>query len=497
MSAADSPKSDRTAPILDWLATDLTADADLELAALVRHLDDLGRPEISRNQFHRCLDLLHTRALAISKMHRERFANATLPLSVSLHRSASRLVAALGKVAAGYGEVLAEVQHRLVRTMRRNPEIISAKALEILGEQLTIAHLAGNSAPFEFWQRAHGFFQSSRAESSAEAKVGGVPEATLKAYKYLLAFIGSQPEGLTSTEVSWLADFLTGYSKYVTIRQSPPSDPGRGWLWIDLDQDAPPVSMNRRDPPAVEGLVYFTAEELARRTTALIEQLEGEGPEPANLPAGLSRSAMATLLRRLREYWASPPHREHARRRNQYAVSVCSGLESIWKMLREPSSIRQNRYASEWMVVNESPTGYAVMQVTGTANNLTPGIAIAIRRGDEEPWSLCIVRWIRTETPEQIELGLQVIGNTAKPVSVGFRNAEQTRPMRPALVLPPVAALGRQQAILAPAGTYSARRFMLVSDIQRLYIAQGRLLSLDIQTPAVELFQYEIDPYPM
>ena len=50
---------------------------------------------------------------------------------------------------------------------------------------------------------------------------------------------------------------------------------------------------------------------------------------------------------------------------------------------------------------------------------------------------------------------------------------------------------------MAPAGTYSARRFMLVSDIHRLYIAQGRLLSLDMQTPAVELFQYEIDPYPL
>jgi len=107
------------------------------------------------------------------------------------------------------------------------------------------------------------------------------------------------------------------------------------------------------------------------------------------------------------------------------------------------------------------------------------------------------VRWIRTETPEQVELGLQVLANTAKPVSVGFRNAENQRPMRPALVLPPIAALGRQQAILAPAGTYSARRFMLVSDTQRLYIAQGRLLSLDMQTPAIELFQYEIDPYPL
>ena len=119
------------------------------------------------------------------------------------------------------------------------------------------------------------------------------------------------------------------------------------------------------------------------------------------------------------------------------------------------------------------------------------------RRSPDEPWTLCVVRWIRSETPEQIELGLQVIANTAKPVTVGFRGGSKPRPMRPALVMPPIAALGRQQSILAPAGTYSARRFMLVSDIHRLYIAQGRLLSLDMQTPAVELFQYEIDPYPL
>ncbi|WP_374260417.1 hypothetical protein [Zoogloea sp.] len=497
MSAAESPHSDRTAPILDWLATDLTPDADLELAALVRHLDELARPEISRNQFHRCLDLLHARALAISRLHRIRLAAATLPLTVSLHRGATRLVSALGKIAAGYDEVLAEVRHRLVRTMRRNPETISAKALEILGEQLTIAHLAGNSAPFEFWLRAHSFFQGSRSENPNDARPGSIPESTMRAYKYLLAFSAAQPEGLTGPEINWLSDYLAANAKSTSVRHSAPGEGGLGWLWIDPDQDTPPISINRREPPDVEGLVYFTAEELARRTTALIEQLESDGPEPANLPTGLPRTETATLLRRVREYWASPPHREHSRRRNQYAVSVCSGLDTIWKMLREPGTARQNRFASEWMVVNESPTGYAIMQVTGTASNLTPGIAIAIRRSDDDPWTLCIVRWIRTETPEQIELGLQVIANTAKPVSVGFRNAEQARPMRPALVLPPIAALGRQQAILAPAGTYSARRFMLVSDTQRLYIAQGRLLSLDIQTPAVELFQYEIDPYPL
>ena len=86
MSAADTSQSDRTAPVLDWLATELSADADLELAALVRHLDELGRPEISRNQFHRCLDLLHVRSLAISGLFRERFVADAEPYRLAGYR---------------------------------------------------------------------------------------------------------------------------------------------------------------------------------------------------------------------------------------------------------------------------------------------------------------------------------------------------------------------------------------------------------------------------
>jgi hypothetical protein len=36
-----------------------------------------------------------------------------------------------------------------------------------------------------------------------------------------------------------------------------------------------------------------------------------------------------------------------------------------------------------------------------------------------------------------------------------------------------------------------------VSDIDRVYVAQCRLLTLDIQTASLELFQFEIDPYPI
>lgn len=492
MSAADSPLSDRTAPVLDWLATELSPDAELELAAFVRHVEDLSRPEVSRGQLLRCLDPLQARGMQISRMFREKLASTALPLNVGLHRSATRLVSAFGKLATGYEDSLNEIRHRVAKNNRQSPQAIGAKGLEILGEQFAVAHLAGNSAPYGFWLRAHTLFLGCQTSGS-----GGNTEDADTAYKFLLAFSAAQPEGLTGPETCWLAALLSTTAGDTNIGYTPPGDNDLGWFWIDPDQDTPPISDNRRPPPPVEGLIYFSAEELARKATAWIDALDATPPSLDKLPAGLPAAEAATLLRRVREYWAMPPRREHSRRRNQYAVQVCTGLESIWKMLRETGTARQAPHTSEWMVVNESPTGYAIMQVTGTASELVAGMALALRRNEDDPWTLCVVRWIRTETPEQIELGLQVIANTAKPVTVGFRSGNQTRPMRAALVLPPIAALGRQQSILAPAGTYSARRFMLVSDTNRLYVAQGRLLSLDMQTSSVELFQYEIDPYPL
>ena len=207
MSAADSNLSDRTAPVLDWLASPLSDDADLELATLVRHLDELGRSDVSRSQLQRCLDLLHTRSMAISRQFRGRLAVASLPLTLGLHRSATRLVSALGKLVTWHEEVLNEIRRRLVRTLRRNPATISAKALELLGEQLTVAHLAGNSAPYEFWLKAHSLYAGSGAE--AEPGQGDeAPESAKAAYKYLLAFSAAHPEGLTGKEICWLSEFI-------------------------------------------------------------------------------------------------------------------------------------------------------------------------------------------------------------------------------------------------------------------------------------------------
>jgi hypothetical protein len=193
-------------------------------------------------------------------------------------------VSALGKLVTWHEEVLNEIRRRLVRTLRRNPATISAKALELLGEQLTVAHLAGNSAPYEFWLKAHSLYAGSGAE--AEPGQGDeAPESAKAAYKYLLAFSAAHPEGLTGKEICWLSEFIASNASSTVIRHSPRGTTnwaGSGWTRsrhaAHVDTPAP--------SPDLDGLLYFSGEELARRATSLIDRLEGDALHPATSMRG-------------------------------------------------------------------------------------------------------------------------------------------------------------------------------------------------------------------
>jgi len=134
--------------------------------------------------------------------------------------------------------------------------------------------------------------------------------------------------------------------------------------------------------------------------------------------------------------------------------------------------------------------------LAGVRGEIEAGGALALRRKPEQAWSVCIVRWVRSDCPGQVEVGLQIIGQSFHPVMVGFRG-RAVQQLSPALALPIMEPLRRHPAMLAVAGTYASRRFVFVRGTQTVYVAQARALGLDLQTPSVELFQYEIDPYPI
>ncbi|HEX5127759.1 MAG TPA: hypothetical protein VFW00_13520, partial [Rhodocyclaceae bacterium] len=419
-----------------------------------------------------------------------------LPLSEERVACARGLIAALMRVTLGFERVLGDARQGAIRTQRRLNETASARALRLLVEQYLIGCQVGQEAPPELWAVAYRLYALSRIEADATQPPGSPAETALFVYKRLLAMSSLEPHSLSASELDWAAEYLSRISGQVHVQEERPPALDGAWYWLDPASGAEPQACIRRDPPTNAKLLYFSTAALARRAAEALARHEGGRGSPDLEPSEVFPGVQpVSLLGRLHNRWSAPARREQPRRRQQYGVEACIGLSAIWNLLRGKRS-ESLELISQWDVQNESPGGFAIMHVEGLRGGIAAGMAIALRNTPADSWSLCIVRWLRSDSPNQIELGLQIVSKGAIPVQVGFRNADRPVSMVNALVLPVLPALRHHQAVLAPSGTYTSRRFALVSDIDRLYIAQGRLLSLDMQTSNIELFQFEIDPYP-
>lgn len=490
-----------TSTILDWLAAQPSTDVAEEIGQLHHYLEQLRSPSVSPVQHHRCVELFYGRTLRIAADLKPRLMEAGLPLERGIHNHARQLIEALEAVAKAFQQVILNVRSGTIRPLRRLGETLAARGIRMLSEASELAGLAGGLPLPGLWPTACQLFETSGEDPTATTDGDSAGESAQFAFKRLVALDTLQLERFSQPEIIWICEYLNRIATLLQLDTRPPTGGETSWYWLLAGSEEGPQSFQRKPPPNAQKLIFASSSPLAKRVAEHIARLEaGQQPFELNLPKIAVGAQPMALLQRLRNEWALPSKREQPRRKTHYTVQACTGIEAIWTALRHPGATMANNRAvvQEWQVVNESPGGYAIMYVAGNVDGLSAGMTVALRREDEEPWNICVVRWIRSENPSQIELGLQIVSTGATPVMVGFRGAQsRSNKMVNALVLPAMPALRHHPAILAPSGTYTSRRFALVSDLDRVYVAQGRLLSLDIQTANIELFQFEIDPYPI
>lgn len=494
MTSADTGN---TAVILDWLASQPTGGLPEEIGEFTARLASLSSDSIAAAEQRRCIELFYSRGLCIAADLKPQLIEAGLPLDRTQHALAHEFIQALISAARGLLQAIRHVQSGAIQHQRRLIETLAARGLRLLAEAHELTGLAGSSTTQGLWPMAFALLDAARSEVTATEQ--DPAESALFAFKRLVALACIQLQRLSQGEIFWTSEYLTRIATLVHVDDQPPDNTDAACFWLQPDADEGPQSFLRRTPPGSGPTIYVSLAALAKRLAEHLVRLEAgqQVPElnPTNAPSGVQPM---TLLQRLRQELAVPSRREQPRRKSQYTVQACAGIPAIWQSLRAAGAEAATKLIQEWQVTNESPGGFSILHVAGHVDGLSAGMAVSLRNGPNAPWTICVVRWIRSDTPSQVELGLQVVSTGATPVMVGFRGPRE-RPTRMvnALVLPALPALRHHPAVMAPTGTYSSRRFSIVSDLERVYVAQGRLLSLDMQTANIELFQFEIDPYPI
>jgi hypothetical protein len=140
----------------------------------------------------------------------------------------------------------------------------------------------------------------------------------------------------------------------------------------------------------------------------------------------------------------------HTIRSGRAASGAESGREAAFATSPEAFQASGNP-ASEWTVAKESANELTLRQTKGTIPGVARGDVVAVQSAEGEAARVCLVSWVTSDNPEQIEVGLQVLAQRASS-AVGQMDAHPKARRLPVLYFPRLPERSELPAILVPAG---------------------------------------------
>lgn len=476
-----------------WLETPPAADPVDDLLPLRALLTTLNEGGIDGARLLKLLELFGPRANALSVALKPILLDANLPLAHRIRDIAETLIDMHVTLAECYQRAASEAESGPQSTAKTEVPLLCAYALHHLVRQFEASLLVAAPAPAGMWSRLQTLHYLMRQSFSPDETLPATTALADKLVKQMLALAAAQPDGLTPRETSFLIRYLGRYAAAVDISGQLPESTS-DWFWLKETRDQPPMAVVRRTPPADGRLLFFSCAGLGQMTLELIAQLTaGEPPESLGLPSEAQLPGYIEVLKRAQARWGVPAKRQFTRRHKNHRVQVCANPGILWQILH--GNEVNDEAISDWMVINESPEGYAMMHVSGLIIGLVTGSALGLRAEADEPWSICIVRWTRSDNSEHVEIGLELVSPRAEPVHIAATHSTPSgESPAAALLLPPLPRLNRGETLLTTRGHYSQGRFSLIQDHPRLRISECEPGNLAVQTSSIEIFEFRRDP---
>ena len=480
---------------LDWLAEPQQDDPLLDLVPLRKHLaaiGSLGLPVLHRLKIG---ELLQQRAARIDMVLTPLLLDVKLPLPVHLGTVAQGLIGLRAELGEAWLEVAEDADPQDLSRIHRSLAHICLQGISNLSRQFLATVLTATPTPMGFWRSLQALYHRAHESVDPTSTLPAEINAIDARFKAVLALAAAQPEGLAPREIAFLADYLETHAVLTRIDIIHPETAG-DWLWLDASLDQPPTPLARLSPDG-ESCLYVRFGELADLAARHLDQLsDGVPPLSLGLPLQAAGADYRNALERARQCWVAPRRRSFHRRQQALPVEVCTQLSTLWTALNsdsqlEPTSSECELTYSDWTLLNEGPAGYAIVHIVGEVTGIVSGCAVGLRTGAGASWQICLVRWARSKSSTHVELGLEVLTPSAKPVRIQTMSNRNPEPPTPALLLPALPSLNRGEAILAVRGDYNARPFTLLQEQDaRLQIVECMPHRSLIETSSIEVFEF-------
>lgn len=368
-----------------------------------------------------------------------------------------------------------------------------AGAMEMERRRLILAYRAYASGSKSAWRNLHKLYSIAKTSGIAASSSAGGVDSLHNLYIKTLLLAHAEPVQMVPGDLDRVRFYLDRYGGLAALlelrRPLEGHDAGEGCFLIRQKEEGPGRSLQKwHNIELQSGDMLLDCGPLLKEMRFQIDALtHGALPSKIGLPAVARRPQYLAMMNNLLTLWSAPPTRRSQRQHFKPRVELAVGLDDLWSLLSgatlmrrrddrtEPSVTTHSIELSEWSVMNESPTGFALQYLNGESSELSVGAIVGARSLDRTKAHICFVRRLVSGEHRRAELGLEKYAPFAVPTMIfwGGSNAENKSPSR-AIVLPKVPSLeGKAAVIVAPNTLGSGKRVPFVLDGQKLTYISG------------------------
>jgi hypothetical protein len=403
------------------------------------------------------------------------------------------------------------------------------RAIHHLAEAIAISYEIYSPYPIGAWQEIHSLYHYAETLKLVDAPVVDGLNKTVAvmsiahAYKRALLLDLADPYHLPARLTAKVQHYLDRWANMsLILPASQTFDPTCQFL---IDQNADHAGIAYTLETALDSPDHYrllNTVELARNIHAQLTILMGgEKPATDGLDVNFFSEDTADLLRRLINVWGLHPKRGFRRTRGtQDKLDVAIGINPINYWLnngsrfvvsstfvgpiplrtlvgaeRKSAQVEQpDMEFATWDVLDESAGGFSLARQGLIRMRVRVGDLLSLRvPGAVNPWSLAAVRWVRSASPSEIEIGVQRMAPSAEPVVIKLVAEDgKESDFLPAIRLPETRALNQPPSLITHCGVFRPQREIFLDDGLRLYrIVATQAVEI---TSAFERFQYQVLP---
>lgn len=402
------------------------------------------------------------------------------------------------------------------------------RALRCLTNVLAVSYHTYSPCPVGAWKEIHALYAHAEDQGLIELEIkdplnAAVPACSVShAYKQALLLDFSDPYHLPPRMVDWAHHYLDRWAPLAQLGAATSAYQPTCQFLIDRDNDHAGIAYTAGTVPEdPKRYRLLNTIELARQAHAQLTQLaSGEMPPAEGLRENFFRECGQDLPRRLIAAWGVNPQR--AFRRSPAAdrqVEIAIGMDRInyWinggkkfvvsstfvgpisqrtqlasEEIRHKDIQIPGRELSTWDIHDESAGGLALSKSGNIHLHIHVGdLLISRTPGDGNPWSVGVIRWVRSTGSSNIEIGIQHLAPSADPVVIKTVNENgKESDFLPALLLPEIKPLKQPQTLVTHRGVFKPETGVFMDNGCRLYrIMPTRLIEA---SHSFEQFSFDI-----